>query len=80
MFWLRKKKTIFSYALLSGDLHETVVRYIQYATSEGSGANAHLEPSPFAYIYYFNPWPVSHDFCRLLTSSGLAYKLIFQTV
>ena len=53
-----KKKTIFSYALLSGGpaiitCHDTVVLYIQYATSKGSDATAHLEPSPFANIYYF---------------------------
>ena len=35
--------------------NETVVLYVQYATSEGSGASAHLEPSPFANIYCFNP-------------------------
>ena len=48
-----EKKTVFSYALLSGGpaiipCHETVVLYIQHATSEGSDATAHLATAQLA--------------------------------
>ena len=65
--------TILVSALTLGKLAQSALRLTitQYATNEGSGAAAHLEPSPFANIYRQS---------RRLSPTHLFYHFFFTEI